>query len=124
MNRTVDLHFYDTYYVVNDRILFWMIAVLLMYFAIIYRVTYRVLFSRYLIWIHLVLTLLTLCALMIFPFRSASIPARHVDLTNWTMGYRGVYSQYVVLAVIATTFIIAQLLFVVNVVGGLIKRSR
>src|SRR5947208_1197836 len=68
MNNPVDLHFYDTYVVMNDRVLFWIIAALLMCFAVIYRLTYRVLLSRYLTWIHLVLTLLTLSTLMIFPF--------------------------------------------------------
>lgn len=51
---TIDMHLYDTYYVIAGTHVFMAMAVLLLLLWLIYLLTHRLLFSRWLAWLHVV----------------------------------------------------------------------
>ena len=94
LTESIDIHLHDTYFVFRGSTLYWGISLLFLLFWGIYRLTDKYLLTTYLTWLHVVITItgLVYCFIVFFP------------------------SSRVLVVLIA-----AQLGFVVNVLGGLIK---
>lgn len=117
-DHTIDLHIYDTYYLIASSFLFTGIAILLMFFWIIYRAADQVLYSKILTWVHVIVTLLALLFILIAA--SQMYAFNEPKYNSWTTinKFRSV-NKLIMLA--SLVFGISQLLFAINIVGGMIK---
>jgi heme/copper-type cytochrome/quinol oxidase subunit 1 len=128
-NQTVDIHLHDTYFVITLTHLLWAISTLLLILWTLYILLHRLLFSRFLMWINIVLTIMGVLFLVLIFFYSnryyeglAGMPRRYYD-------YRG--SDSVVLqnnltkAVLISIVVLGLgvLTFIVNLIIGLFNRA-
>jgi len=125
-NTSINLQFYDTYYVIAHAHVFWLLAVESLIFWVIYLLTEKLLYSKTLSWLHIIITILTLLILAV----SFYIKQRQSTLT-----LRGYYDfsdrdsfmkleKYDRILFISIGFIlIRQLLYIFNFSIGLFKRK-
>jgi len=85
--QTIDIHLHDTYFVISMVHFFWTTTILLLIFWALYSLTQRFLFSKILIWIHVVLTIASSILLVTISFtnyqRLTGMPRRYFDVNNW-----------------------------------------
>ena len=105
---TVDIHMHDLVIIVANAHVTGVSAAILLYLWLIYSFTYKIIFSRLLYWIHIVCTILFFILFYIVSHIQPSKPS-----------YDDVHT---VLFVSLIAFFIAQILFVVNLIGGIIKK--
>jgi heme/copper-type cytochrome/quinol oxidase subunit 1 len=117
--QTVDIHVHDTYYVVDQPQILWMLAVVVYIFFGFYLLVQKLLLSQKLTWIHTTLTLLCIAGFICFPLFARY--KNYVDFTSWTSFHRFEKSMVVVKGILLV-FLTAQLLLLVNVIGGVIKK--
>jgi heme/copper-type cytochrome/quinol oxidase subunit 1 len=123
-DRTIDIHLHDTYYVIAQGHVFIFLAFIVWFLWFLYLLTRKVLYSKTLTWIHVVTTLLTLLFLLsllnfggdIFNLSSR----RYLDASNWTTFNR--YEQGMRrIAYTLIVLLLGQIVFVVNLIVGIIK---
>jgi hypothetical protein len=118
-NDSVDIHFHDTYIVITYRPIIWAFAIFLMALGIVYRICHVILFSAYLSWIHIVTTILVLGFIISFIFTlntySGGMPRRYLDITA-SVPTKYSWSLFILL--------IAQLLLLLNILLGLLKKKK
>ena len=117
----LDMHVRDTMLVIYATTLFRILAAVFFIAWIIYMLICEILISRFLIWFHIISTLLVLVFfLMLFYQDAVSLPPvrAYVSFTSEPVIKFG--SLSIVISTIV--FITGQLAFIVNVVAGLIKR--
>ena len=121
-NETVDFHVHDTVFVIAQGHLFWFLALLVWVFWILYFMTSRLLYSKALTWIHILVTVLTMTTLLFFLFSrkgdSLSQPNGVLDYARWNE-----FSRYMRWLHYTLVFmLLGQIIFVVNLLAGGIKR--
>jgi hypothetical protein len=116
--QTIDLHFHDTYLVMSPLYFYLPIAVLLIVIWLFHYWTAKMVWSNTLSWLHIVLTLVTMVVICILPFSinllDTSIPWN--DFASFSE------KQYF-FGISILAFIIAQLVFAINLVVGLVKKK-
>jgi hypothetical protein len=118
--KTLDIHIHDTYLVIASNIVCWTLAVALFVFSFIYWLANETLLSTFLTWTHviftLILTVLVVAAPNWLPLVEQSFSSDPFDAIGqkWKF-YRNL--QIIVLFLLA-----GQLAFLINLIGGLIKR--
>ncbi|MBB1285272.1 hypothetical protein HRH25_12890 [Flavisolibacter sp. BT320] len=126
-DRTIDIHLHDTFFVISEGYIYYLLAFFVWILWCLYLVTSRVLYSKHLTWMHVLITLLTILILLILlNFRGSSFSAssnRYLDLSYWhaineySQGMRWMVYNLIVL-------LMGQLLLFVNVIIGIIKQIR
>lgn len=112
-----DLHLYDTYFIVSTIHLFIYLAILLFVFWMIYVLTSKILLSRILTWLHIVVTII-LAAIIIFIIYAPNKAFNNSpDFRQWS----SYPSQSRAIAIVILLWLSGQLLFLVNLVGGVLK---
>jgi len=118
----LDINFHDTYYMMTNIqfIRFWVILIFIL--ALFYRLLARYMAWDILSWLHILLSILLLLAYLYIQYRYTKSLAV-VELTNeGSIEYfRQANAQ---IAAIMLGFILVQLLPVINLLVGLIKRKR
>jgi heme/copper-type cytochrome/quinol oxidase subunit 1 len=117
--KIIDIHFHDTMYVISLAHIFWAIAILLFLGWGIYKLVVKVLWSKYLTWFHVVTTLFFFIFLIIISFLSAKPPSQAL---NWKIRNQEIQGEKIIYGSILILFIVAQICFLVNLVGGLFRR--
>ena len=124
-NRTIDIHVHDTYYVIYQGHIYYFFAFIVWVLWCLYLLTRKVLYSKALTWIHVIITLLTLLFLLFLLNFGGDIlnqsPRRYLDASNWTAFNR--YEQdkrWITYTMIA--LFLGQITFIVNLIVGIIKR--
>ena len=90
LNETFDIHWHDTYFIIALPHLFWGTIILLLTLWTICLSTYRFLFSKYLTWAHIILTVAASVLLVAVSSYSnnyyhglAGMPRRYYDYGSW-----------------------------------------
>ena len=127
----LDIHLSDTYFVFSNKHFAWLLLVALAGFFLLYLATDGALFSKKLTWIHVIITVLGFLLLAILPFHNifsyeglAGMPRRYIDYGS---DFRNGYHHFLLLftakmpGISVFIFLLAQVLYVVNLVMGLIR---
>jgi heme/copper-type cytochrome/quinol oxidase subunit 1 len=124
-NNSVDIHLHDTYFVVAHTHVFWLLAVFALMVWTIYLLTGKILFSKALTWIHVVITIVTLLlfALTLFlgDYLMNPIPRRYYDFSNWNF-FASLSTFTKAIDITIFVLLIGQSFFVINFILGLFKR--
>lgn len=120
-SSTLDVHFHDTFYVIAYPHFFWFIAILFLFFALFYKITSRILLSKYLSWIHIILMIISLSTLFAYTLLGNDFTRRYIDASSWTSFNSFTYHSDLVRWCIGV-FIICHVLFLVNIIAGAINK--
>ena len=119
---TIDLHLYDTYFVIAISFILMTFAGFIILLWGIYELTNKFLLSIIITWIHVAITIFAVVTLVAIPFwdgmRLYPRPRRYVDYSEFD-SFQWLNSF---IAAVAMAFLFAQLLFIVNLLGGLIRK--
>ena len=123
LNETLDIHLHDTYYIIPTAYALWAIVLFLILLWIIYLVTNRWLFSKSLVWLHVVISTAASLFIVIYllNFRGiAGMPRRYVDYDEWDMFRQ--YRESIVVSVMVLGG--GVFVYLVNLVAGLVRRRQ
>jgi len=115
-DRTIDIHFHDTIYIIAMPQIQIGLGILLLFFWFIYSFLYKKLFSNFLVWIHIIITLLFFILLVIIPYVKSSEMLRQYNDAHYFLN-RAVLGFSIVWA-------FTQLMFLINILGGILKSKR
>jgi cytochrome c oxidase subunit 1 len=126
-NYPIDIHLHDTYFVIPMTYLVWIPTITLVFFWLIYLLTKRLLFSKFLTWTHIVFTILCTIFIVTIPFLSTysyaggGAPRRYYDYGSFT-SYKifGNMTRIIIIAFIILIF--GQLTYFINLIVGLYKK--
>lgn len=122
--KNIYIRLSDTYYIVPLTYIFQIFAALLFFFFIVYRLTGYFLFSSWLTWVHIALTILAMVIIVLLPFLTETLSKPKTSNVNWkewaNIGSFDRANQTIVIASLG--LMIAQLAYVVNIAGGIIKK--
>lgn len=112
---TVDVHFYDTYYILPAPIFLAPFCLLLSVSWLIYRWTNGRLLSTALTKIHIITTLFSTIAFLLLP-----LIHRYFDLSAPWAGYNRFNKVNMLFSTVFLAFLIAQFLFIINLIGSIV----
>jgi cell division protein FtsW (lipid II flippase) len=113
---TVDFHVYDTMFVVAGSSVIWLVAAFLALFWVLYRLTYHLLYSSLLTWLHVLFTIIALVAV----FTLIKLQPSHTEGWAYYEQFTG-YEKRIAITVLLA--LITQLVYPVNLVIGIIKKG-
>ena len=124
-NNSVDIHIHDTYFVIARTHVFWFLAILALFVWTLYLLTNKILYSKALTWIHVIITILTL---LLFAFTLSfgdsfmnSTPRRNYDYSDWN-SFDNTTGFTKAIAISIFVLLYGQVIYVINFIAGLIKR--
>ena len=124
-DKTLDIHVHDTYYVIAQGHVYIFLALVVWFLWALYLVTRKILYSKSLTWIHVIITLLTLLFLLFLLNFGGDLfnqsPRRYLDYSVWKTFNR--YEQdtrWITYFTIA--LLLGQITFFVNLIVGIVKR--
>ena len=127
---TLDIHIHDTYFIIAMTHLIWATIILLLIFWIIYLLTKHLLFSKFLTWVHIILTVLTSIFLVAFLFYPnnyyqglGGMPRRYYDYSSLENLLRhNNLTKGVVISLLVLS--LGLLTYIINFIVGLFKKFR
>jgi cytochrome c oxidase subunit I len=129
-DQTIDIHFNDTYFIIATKLSFWIIVILLLMFWILYLLVKRILFSKVLTWINVILLVVTSTFFVVISFYSnyfyeglAGMPRRYYDYNSWnTLTFYNNLTKGVLVTILLV--ILGLIIFIINLVIGLVKKYK
>ena len=116
--ETIDIHLHDTYYVIGYSTACFYLCTLFLIFWTVYLLFRNLLFHPALTWLHVIVTLVFLSVLFGMSLQSTNgtlVPRSYVDIQS-------LRRKAIVLNTLALVFLVAQLAFLFNLVGGGVRR--
>jgi len=113
--EVTDINFHDTYFVVSLNYVTWTLAFMFLLGWGLHKLLNKVLLNQGLSWVHVSTTILVLLLLKAWSMTLPYIQHAGYSATN---EFEHSNRQSVILIVILTIFVIGQVAFIVNIVGG------
>lgn len=120
--KTLDIHLHDTYYIITLQVVYGVMAGILLFYGLLYRWTGNVLFSRVLTWTHILFTALLVVLVATVPFWEHAVEQGFSRDPFEAAGQRWRFHRNLSLFVLL--LLAGQLLFLVNLVAGVVRRGR
>jgi len=126
---TLDLHFHDTYYVVPVRLLALVPFTYLLIIWFVYLATHKIMFSRKLIWTHVIFAIVLPYFIFVFPYLiqtnqlTAVYPRRYFDFSEWSHSPFRPELPSSFFRIFFLLLLLGQLTYPVNFFLGLFKQS-
>ena len=114
--ETIDIHVHDTYYVIAENFIFLALALFFLFFWIAYSAGRTVIYKKSLVWLHFILTALS----ALFILSCILYGYRYYSLDIGVKRYMNKMNHVIILATLVLIF--AQLIFLVNMIIGLIRK--
>ncbi|MEX6690666.1 hypothetical protein QTN47_24380 [Danxiaibacter flavus] len=122
--NSIDFHLHDTYFVVSAVYPVWLLALGFLLIWTIYKLTNRILWTRYLTWFHIISTLVVLILILSAGlWYESRVPTSRKEIIAYETRQEQQHKQLLIFLPIVTTFLLGQAAFVINLIGGLIKRA-
>jgi hypothetical protein len=112
---TIDIHVHDTMIVITSGLFYRGVAAILLFFWITYSVAQALIFSRWLVWLHL---LLCVVAMAIFTLLTTDSSIYSRPGSSF-MSYKAVHKLAAIFKVLLVS---GQLVFLLNMIAGTIKK--
>ncbi len=123
--KTIDIQLHDSYWVFGENHLFIAECFLFYFLFGLYLFSQKILFSKKLIWIH-ILTTIAFTLLILFITKTISFLTPIVPRRYYTYNEIDSFKQYAFLNDMISIFIIivffAQIIFLINIILGIIKK--
>lgn len=115
-SKIVDVNIYDTYFVIAPNHIMALFGIVMMFLRSIYWVSSDILFSKILTWIHVTFTICSGLTFLFLTYRISAIREYYANnqdtpLFDWVM----------LGMIMVASFMIAQLIFVLNIIFGGIR---
>ena len=116
--QNVDIHLHDTYFVIATPFIFWAFTLFLLLFWVLYHLTFQFLLTTKLIWLHISSFIFFPLLMCVYgsPFIYES-GMMYCEPATWDAFQRHLFIQ----AIIMIAFVGLQVLYLINLIGGVIK---
>lgn len=118
--KTFDIHLHDTYYVMALHMVYWTLAAVVLLFALLYWWTSKMLFSGFLTWTHVILTIFSAFFIVTAPFWLQVV--EHSFPGDPLSAIEQKWRFYRNLQIFCLFLLAGQLIFFINLVRGVINR--
>jgi hypothetical protein len=120
--QSTDLHLHDTYFVVSTIYFIWFLAFILLLIWTVYKLISRILWTKSLTWFHVIGTLLILLLLLTSALWYKPVTTTSGEYSPYEAFHKQRQKELIAFFLIAITLLLGQLAFIVNLLGGLIKK--
>ena len=124
-NNSVDIHFYDTYFAIAHTHIFWMLTIFALFVWTLYLLTNKILYSKALIWTHIMITIFTLLLLALTHYFGDSFmsptPRKYYDFSNWNL-FENFTTFPKSIGITIFLLLFGQVIFIINFIAGLLKK--
>jgi uncharacterized membrane protein YhaH (DUF805 family) len=121
--QTFDVHLHDTYFIIATPHFIWGLALLFLFGWAIYQLMSRVLWTKYLTWFHVVVSVFLLVLLLTLNWwHDTLFPPIERGNSSWETIQEDQQRERWVYLPLVLLFLASQLAFIVNLFGGLIKK--
>jgi hypothetical protein len=118
--KTLDLHVYDTYYVIALNFVCWVLAAFLLLFGLLYSWTGSLMFSTILTWTHVAFTIILAVFVVTTPYWIQMVEQTFSNDPFAAIKQRERFHRG--LRLLCMLLLAGQITYFINLFGGLIKR--
>ena len=121
--QMIDIHLHDTKFVISTILFIWALGIIVLLAWAIYKLTNKILWKRFLTWIHVLVTLFILIVLLTANFwHDILIPSIKRDFISFDTFQEDSQREVRIILSFVILFLAGQLAFVLNIIGGLINK--
>ncbi|PVD49374.1 hypothetical protein DC498_25390 [Terrimonas sp.] len=121
--ESIDLHLHDTYFVISTIFFIWALGIAFLLVWAIYMLTSKILWKRFLTWVHVLVTIFILIALLAANFwHDKLIPPIKRDFVSFETFQSDTEREVKIFLPLVVLFLVGQLAFLINILVGLTKK--
>ena len=121
--NTIDIHLHDTMFVISSKHFIWAFAIICLSGWGLYSLTRKFLWTGYLSWIHVGITVFILClCVTVNIWHDVILPPVKREVVSWETFQEDQNRAQRIYFPIAILFVVGQLAYIINILGGLTKR--